>query len=251
MYTGDMKRLVARDEDILNFIVRDYVRTALPVSSGKIFESGAIQTSPATIRNAMLELDGEGFLEKPHASAGRAPTDKAYRYFVNYLMERRELPRRERETLDDIFERLALRGEFMFEELSRALSRHMRLFTAVASFGRGSIRRAAGYGLEHLMKEPEFENRDLAQELASLVDNLEDALGAYFKASDFEETEVFIGEENPVRFAKSFSSLAVKFKDGDEGECLIFSVGPKRLDYERAASLINFVAEDLKKYGRE
>lgn len=246
-----MKRLPARNEDILNFIVRDYVRTALPVSSGKIFESGAAQTSSATIRNAMLKLDEEGFLEKPHTSAGRVPTDKAYRYFVNYLMERREPARRERETLDDIFERRAFPHERMFEELTRALSRHMRLFTAVASFGEDSVMRTAGCGLEHLMKEPEFENRDLARELAVLMDNLEDALGTYFRASDFEETEVFIGEENPARSAKSFSSLSVKFKDEEEGECLIFSVGPKRLDYERASSLINFVVGDLKKHERE
>mgnify|MGYP001582871342 FL=1 len=98
-----MRRLESRDEDILNFIVRDYVRTASPISSGKIFERGTTGTSPATIRNVMLALDEEGFLEKPHTSAGRVPTDKAYRYFVNYLMERRAPPRRARETLDDIF----------------------------------------------------------------------------------------------------------------------------------------------------
>ncbi len=244
-----MKRLLARDEDILNFIVRDYVRTALPVSSGKIFERGAINASSATIRNAMLELDEEGFLEKPHTSAGRVPTDKAYRYFVNYLMERLKPPRREQEMLDSIFGHIMERHDSMCEELARALSGHARLFTAVAMRGkRAGITHAASYGLEHLMKEPEFEDRDLAQELAGLADNLEDALGKYFEASDFEEAEVFIGEENPVRFAKSFSSLSVKFRDSEGGECLIFSVGPKRLDYERTTSLINFVREDMRQY---
>ncbi|MEK9166504.1 MAG: hypothetical protein AAB846_02105, partial [Patescibacteria group bacterium] len=136
--------------------------------------------------------------------------------------------------------------------VAKALSEHMRLFTAVSTYEEKSgLSHAARYGLEHLMKEPEFENRDLTQEFAGLMDNLENALGKYFAASDFEEPEVFIGEENPAEFAKSFSSLSVKFRDSERGECLIFSLGPKRLDYEKASSLINFVAENMRNYGRE
>ncbi|MEK9166636.1 MAG: hypothetical protein AAB846_02790, partial [Patescibacteria group bacterium] len=127
-----MRCLESRDEDILNFIVRDYVRAALPVSSGKIFESGTTDASSATIRNVMLKLDEEGFLAKPHTSAGRAPTDKAYRYFVDYLMQEKEPPRRERDNFEDMFDRMEETREEVFGGLARMLAAHMGLFTAVA-----------------------------------------------------------------------------------------------------------------------
>ena len=74
--------LDSRKEHILDFIVRDFVRTAIPVSSGRVSDKKAIgggiagspAGSPATIRNIMLELDEEGYLYQPHTSAGRAPS---------------------------------------------------------------------------------------------------------------------------------------------------------------------------------
>lgn len=246
-----MKRLERRDEGILDFIIRDYVQSASPVSSGRIFESGSVDASSATIRNVMSKLDGEGLLDKPHTSAGRVPTDKAYRYFVNYLMEPQKLSRRDQEDFEDMFEEMGKRRGELFEMLSRMLSEHMKLFTAVANFSHGrGAHRAMGYGLENVMKEPEFENRNLAYNLAGLMDNLDSVLEKYFEASDFGQAEVFIGEENPVQFAKSFSSFSVKFRNGRGGECLIFSVGPKRLDYEKVTAFINFAIEDIKKHGR-
>ncbi|PJB27369.1 hypothetical protein CO111_05720 [Candidatus Desantisbacteria bacterium CG_4_9_14_3_um_filter_50_7] len=73
----------ARKEKILNAIVKEYVKNPKPVSS-KIL-ARKLGLSSATLRNEMMELEKNGYLEKPHTSAGRIPTDKAYREFIKSL----------------------------------------------------------------------------------------------------------------------------------------------------------------------
>src|SRR3989338_45483 len=110
-----MNRLGAREENILNFIIRDYVKNASPISSGRIFDSRTFRLSPATIRNAMLELGDDGYLEQPHTSSGRIPTDKAYRYFVDNLMSRKDPTRNEKMLLEDLAKEIRERHEMLFE----------------------------------------------------------------------------------------------------------------------------------------
>src|SRR3989344_5304872 len=97
-------RLDERRESILDFIIRDYIDTAFPVSSGKIYKSyGTNRTySPATIRNIMLELDEDGFLTQPHTSAGRIPTDRGWQYFVDFLIEVDTPPKSIQKSIDQI-----------------------------------------------------------------------------------------------------------------------------------------------------
>src|SRR3989344_4641344 len=79
-------KLDSRKEHILDFIIRDYIETAQPVSSGRVAAKKVLDSSPATWRNFMLELDEDGFLYQPHTSAGRAPTERGYRYFIDNLI---------------------------------------------------------------------------------------------------------------------------------------------------------------------
>jgi len=71
--------------EVLRAIVEDYVRTAEPVGSKSLVERRHLGVSPATIRNDMAALEEEGYISQPHTSAGRIPTDKGYRYFVDRL----------------------------------------------------------------------------------------------------------------------------------------------------------------------
>ncbi|MDP3762726.1 MAG: hypothetical protein Q8Q97_01460 [bacterium] len=229
-----MPRLAEREENILGFIIRDYIREASPVSSGRVAEDLKPEVSPATIRNVMLELGREGYLEQPHTSAGRVPTDKAYRYFVDFLMEYRE-PAHGFTSAEDFFS----------ERFSRVFSEEFGLFTGLANFGRHA--RVFGFGLEKVLKEPEFEDHGLSLELANLADNLDKfAENVFEKAREF-RPEVFIGGENPYKKARDLSAAALKFKSGKHGGCLIFSVGPKRMNYEKISSLLDFISKDLTK----
>lgn len=83
--------LTARQRMILNAIVDDYIRSAEPVGSRSISKHGGIGFSPATIRNEMADLEELGFLEQPHTSAGRIPSTKGYRYYVDHLVKVGEL----------------------------------------------------------------------------------------------------------------------------------------------------------------
>ena len=92
-------RLNDRDDAILRSIVEGYVTTARPVSSGVIAENGVVSLSSATVRNIMRTLEERGLISQPHTSAGRVPTDRGYRYYVDYLMSPLPLPTEERERI--------------------------------------------------------------------------------------------------------------------------------------------------------
>lgn len=79
--------LTDRQRMILNAIVDDYIRFAEPVGSRSISKRGDVAFSPATIRNEMADLEELGFLEQPHTSAGRVPSTKGYRYYVDHLIK--------------------------------------------------------------------------------------------------------------------------------------------------------------------
>ncbi|HEX2165711.1 MAG TPA: hypothetical protein VHG09_00615, partial [Longimicrobiales bacterium] len=79
--------LTEREEQILDAVIRTYVETAEPAGSRTVARRHGLGVSPATIRNAMSDLEEKGFLFHPHTSAGRIPTDMAYRYYVDTLMQ--------------------------------------------------------------------------------------------------------------------------------------------------------------------
>lgn len=88
-----------RKRKILGAVVQEYIRTAEPVSSRAIAAGYSLGVSPATIRNAMSELENEGFLVQPHTSAGRVPTDHGFRLFIDTLLDLKEPPEAEKDFL--------------------------------------------------------------------------------------------------------------------------------------------------------
>ena len=237
-----MERLGAREEHILDFMIRDYVRNAVPISSGRICRAGGFRLSPATVRNVMLELDERGFLEQPHTSSGRMPTDQAYRYFVDHLMALRAPAKKEREVLDGLVKEVKTRHELFFEDFAKILSRALGLFTGIASFKEHF--KMEGFGLEQVFSEPEFYDRNLTVEFSHLIDNLEEVARDFLDRSSETRPASFIGGENSPE-AKEFGAVTMKFSDNEFGTCIVFSLGPKRMNYEKATSFINFVVKDL------
>ncbi len=91
--------LSEREKTILRHIVHYYVQAAIPIGSRWIAKYLDMGLSPATIRNVMADLEFMGFLDHPYASAGRMPTDKGYRFYVDYLMEVEALQEQEQDTI--------------------------------------------------------------------------------------------------------------------------------------------------------
>src|SRR5947208_17042886 len=103
-----MPELTPRRERILKHVVQEYVALAQPVASDLIARKYEGELSPATVRNEMVALEEAGLITQPHTSAGRVPTDRGYRYFVELLMqEERGLAPSERRTLRQQFNHLA------------------------------------------------------------------------------------------------------------------------------------------------
>jgi len=94
-----LHELSERERRVLEAVVRSYVETAEPAGSRTISRRFGLGVSPATIRNTMSDLEEKGFLFHPHTSAGRIPTDKAYRVYVDALMRVEPLPIAERDRL--------------------------------------------------------------------------------------------------------------------------------------------------------
>jgi heat-inducible transcriptional repressor len=87
-----MVEITERQKLVLALLVRDYIETAEPISSGRLVGHYNLDFSSATVRNEMAALEGQGYLFQPYTSAGRVPTTKGYRYYVQQLMGPDELP---------------------------------------------------------------------------------------------------------------------------------------------------------------
>ena len=93
------EELDARKRKILQAIIEEYIETAEPVSSGSLVKNGTLRCSSATIRSEMANLEKIGFLEQPHTSSGRIPSEKGYRYYVDELLREDDISRKEMELI--------------------------------------------------------------------------------------------------------------------------------------------------------
>jgi len=119
--------LTEREHAILEAVIRTYVETAEPAGSRMVARRFALGISPATVRNTMSDLEEKGYLFHPHTSAGRVPTDLAYRLYVDSLMQRQPLSARERV---DIRRQLESGGEgAAIEHLLRRAAQVLGLLT--------------------------------------------------------------------------------------------------------------------------
>src|SRR3990167_3993287 len=99
-----------RQNTLLDFIIREYVKTAKPIPSALVCKKSKLKVSPATIRGEMNYLEEQGYLEQRHTSGGRVPTDKAYRYYVNQLLSHPNQLEVNREDKKDITKALSKAG---------------------------------------------------------------------------------------------------------------------------------------------
>ena len=112
----------ARKEKILRWVVQQYVETRRPVGSQMIAQGALQDVSSATIRNILAELEQEGYLYQPHTSGGRSPTDKAYRYYVDYLAHVQKMAARERQMIEQQYEARVSEVNNMLVQTSRLLA---------------------------------------------------------------------------------------------------------------------------------
>jgi len=129
----DLDEMTPRCQTILRLVIGEYIRTATPVGSKAIRELYHLDISPATIRNEMAWLEERGYLTHPHTSAGRVPTEKGYRYFVEKLMGESDLPTAERRTISHQFHQAQLDMEQWMRLAAAVLAHRARGAALVTS----------------------------------------------------------------------------------------------------------------------
>ncbi|MBI4376347.1 MAG: heat-inducible transcription repressor HrcA [Elusimicrobia bacterium] len=112
-----------RKKNLLQWVIHYYIKTSKPVSSQVIAEEAGLDLSSATIRNILQELEEEGFLHQPHTSSGREPTDKGYRFFVDYLVDVQRLASGEKERIDRQYRKRIEELDTLLSETSKLLSK--------------------------------------------------------------------------------------------------------------------------------
>ncbi len=223
-----------RRKKILKAVVKEYQRTGEPVASLDLARRWHFNFSPATARAEMLVLDREGFLDQPHTSAGRVPTDKAWRFFLEEFGEE-ELNESERER---VLAQMRRFHDDSMKEMAQFLADCSRGLGVSGIFG--DLADWHGAGLKWLAEEPEFEDGDL-KNMMKCFDSLEGDFNKFFGDID-EETEIFIGQENPIKYLRNYSLVITGFED--EGERGILGIlGPKRMNYQKN----KFVLEETRK----
>ena len=114
--------LSERMRRILEIVIEDHILTADPVGSRTISKKSGLNLSPATIRNIMSDLEDLGLLSHPYPSAGRIPTEKGFRFYVDSLLDIHELSNQEQEEIRSKYSNYQIEGADLFRETSRILS---------------------------------------------------------------------------------------------------------------------------------
>ena len=125
---------------ILQAIIDDYIMTAMPVGSRTISRKSGVGFSPATIRNEMSDLEELGYLAQPHTSAGRVPSNKAYRLYVDHLMKNVKLTPDERERIHDHLVDKSKRVETVIRSAANVLSDATKYTSVIVAPKLGTLR---------------------------------------------------------------------------------------------------------------
>lgn len=229
-----------RQNQIIKTLVEEYIETAQPVSSNILAEKYDFGICPSAIRIELQSLIKEGFLEQPHTSAGRVPTDKAYRLFVDNLLE----DNGEEESIKTAFERMLKRAgdnDYGFASLlAKYLAENSSNFTAIHFYNEGLTLKE---GLNEIFKEPEFEDTDFVSSFSNFLENFEKNIE---KLDINSKIKIFIGKEVPIPGAKNIT-LICSTCNLPSHQGFISILGPKRMDYNKNIRLINSLNKVLEK----
>ena len=130
----------ARKFRILQAIIDDYITTAMPVGSRTISRKSGVGFSPATIRNEMSDLEELGYLDQPHTSAGRIPSVKAYRLYVDHLLKTARLSSDEREKMHEHLQRRSDQVEGVIRSAASVLSDATHYTSVIVAPKLGTLR---------------------------------------------------------------------------------------------------------------
>jgi heat-inducible transcriptional repressor len=226
-----------RQQQILSAIVEQYAEVASPVGSSLLAKVFGV--SSATIRAEMAELERMGFIKQPHTSAGRVPTDKGYRLYVNNVHEDAKGSTEERRGERALTARVH-HGGVPERTIRNAVDTLVELThnLGIATIGNQLYMS----GLSNLFGQPEFMHGAQVQQVAGLLDNLEPWLR---EAAPNEPLNVYIGAENPIGRSAQCSLIISRFRSPYSDRSYIGVLGPTRQQYRDVMSLVRHAGQSL------
>ncbi len=225
--------MTERQKQILCSIVEQYAEVASPVGSQLL--ARVFKVSSATVRAEMAELEHLGFIAQPHTSAGRVPTDKGYRFYVNSLNEAHEAlltPAAERRGERALTARVQ-DGGLPERTIRNAVDTLVEL---THNLGLATIgNQLYMSGLSNLFGQPEFMQAGQVHQVAQLLDNLEPWL---HEAAPNQPLSVYIGQENPIGRSAGCSLIISRFRSPYSDKSYIGVLGPTRQSYRDVMQLV-------------
>lgn len=232
-----------RQNRILGAIVEHFIKTAQPVGSKTIIVSYDFKVSPATIRNDMANLEKEGLITHPHTSAGRVPTDKGYRVYVDELADYKVAQALAKETLDTL----------MTQERADHAKQHVHAAVKLLSQGSPNLAfatipqndRTFFMGVSKMLKQPEFLEAPMqASQVMEVIEDRQHFLKGIANLDVGKEPKILIGEENILSGIDSCSLIVTKYNyDGFSG--IMGILGPKRMPYAFNTAILTQVRDLL------
>lgn len=227
--------ITLRQAQILDRIIDEYITSAQPVSSQLVKEKCGFALCPATIRSEMQKLTEQGYLGQPHTSAGRVPTDKAYRFFVDNL-ENIEFDKKIFRELQGMIEG----DEDIFavlQKLAKSLS-SMSLDLTINYVPQKKLFFKEGWG--EIFQNPEFKEPNYGLRFLKLVKEIEENIEDFDLAAN-NGIKIYIGNENPILQADDFSMVLSQIMLPQKEKGILLILGPTRMAYDRNICLINSV----------
>lgn len=229
-----------RKDKILGIVVHEYIKNISPVGSSHLVDQYDLDVSSATVRNTLAELEQDGYLSHPHTSAGRVPTQKGYRYYVDFLM-------REISLLEE--ERLRLQYEYRkgINELDRILENtgivlsDLTHYTSIISFddwGNKIICRGTNYIVEY----PDSPNMQKVSAILKELEEKERVLEVINRDLR-QKVDIYIGQEMAMKNMEDCSMAISRFQNKEGRQGRIAVLGPTRMDYQRVVSALEYVTQ--------
>lgn len=232
----------SRYATLLIGLVQEYIRTARPVGSGQLLKGVQLNISPATVRHMLHELDAEGYITQPHTSAGRIPTDKGYRFYVDHLHLHLASEARRR-TLTAQLQEAEQQYQHLARAVSKLLARVSQSGTAIGFLPEGTVQET---GLHEVLKQPEGDDTATMQEVSRILESVDEHLPQLSQAAA--HVTVYIGRENPYLPAQYTSVIVRSVALPDCRTAVLALIGPKRMPYPRNMALLEHVAQILQQH---
>ncbi len=222
-----MSELTDRQTRILKALMEEYIESAAPVGSETLEKKYSLGVSPATVRNELVKLTKMGLLNQPHTSSGRTPTPLAIKFYIQKLMESKELGVADEVAVKEkIWDSRHQLNKF-FQEVARVLAQKTNSLALVAT-DEGELFHS---GYAHILDMPEFFDIDTTKGVLSVIEDVDRLLKFFDKATGEGVVHALIGQELELEPLYDCSLVFTNFEIKGKVKGSLGVIGPCRLNY--------------------